>query len=433
MFIIHGLFQAARARARGDRNTTTFVVSLTILAMGIEIEARADPVDEWLSGDYATGTWGGIRDKLIGAGITPQTTYTTDILTLLDGGIDKGNGSSYAGRAEAALDFDLKELFGLAGLRFYIKGAWSSGQDLSSEHVGNLFPAAQIFTGNGVRFGEMYFEQNLFDKKVSFAIGRLTTENDFLASTIYENYVNGGINGTPFGIPSGQPGFTTAPFTQWGFRADYYPIEQIRTAIGVYNASDEVNADKHHGVDFSLDLDNGVMAIGKVDYLWNKKEGANGLSGIAKVGFVFNSGRQPQLPEEETDQGNNYGMYFSLEQMVYRESADDPEQGLTPWAVVTYAPQQSLNINPVFVGTGLVYQGLVPTRDADVTAIGFYYGKLSRHIESASSEKVLELNYTLQLANFFYVRPDLQFIFNPSGDSHISNAIVAGGEIGITF
>ena len=64
MSIIHGLFQAARARARGYRNITTFVVSLTILAMGIEIEARADPVDEWLSGDYATGTWGGIRDKV---------------------------------------------------------------------------------------------------------------------------------------------------------------------------------------------------------------------------------------------------------------------------------------------------------------------------------------------------------------------------------
>jgi carbohydrate-selective porin OprB len=110
--IIHGLFQAVRARARGHRNTTTFVVSLTILAMGIEIEARADAVDDWLSGDYATGTWGGIRDKVIEAGVTPEVTYTTDILTLLDGGIDKGNSSSYAGRAEAALDFDLKKLFG---------------------------------------------------------------------------------------------------------------------------------------------------------------------------------------------------------------------------------------------------------------------------------------------------------------------------------
>ena len=412
------------------RTKTGLIVGL--LAIGGGSPVAAESLDAWLEGDYATGDWGGARQKLIDAGITPELTYTTDILTLLKGGLDDGNGSSYAGRAELNLDFDLERLFGMKGSRFYIEGAWSSGQDIT-KHTGNLFPPAQIFTGNGVRLSEMYFEQSLFDDKVVLALGRLTTENDFLASTIYENYVNGGINGTPFGIPSGQPGFTTNPFTQWGFRADYYPIEQIRAAIGVYNANDEVNANKEHGVDFSLDLDDGVMTVGELDFLWNQKVEEGGLPGVAKVGFVYDNGRQPQLPDEETDKGNNYGFYASIEQMVYRESDDDPSQGLTPWAVVTYAPRQSLNINPVFVGAGLVYQGLIPSRDSDVTAVGFYYGKLSRRIEEASSEKVFELAYTAQLTPWFYVRPDFQYIFDPSGDAAIDDAVVFGGEIGIVF
>ncbi|MFO1153787.1 MAG: carbohydrate porin [Rhodospirillales bacterium] len=403
-----------------------------LLLAGSGMPAAAETMDEWLSGDYATGDWGGMRTQLEEMGITPEITYTTDILTLLKGGVDDGNGSSYAGRAELNLNFDLEKLFGLQGSRFYIEGAWSSGQDISARHIGNLFPAAQIFTGNGVRLSEMYFEQNLFDGKVSLALGRMTTENDFLASTIYENYVNGGINGTPFGVPSGQPGFTTNPFTQWGFRADYYPIEQIRAAVGIYNANDEVNANKEHGVDFSLDLDDGVMTVGEVDFLWNQKEEEGGLPGVAKAGFVYDNGRQPQLPDEETDKGNNYSFYASIEQMVYRES-DDPKQGLTPWAVVTYSPRESLNINPVFVGTGLVYQGLIPTRDDDVAAIGFYYGKVSNRIEDASSEKLLELAYTAQITPWFYVRPDFQYIFDPSGDASIDNAIVFGGEISIVF
>jgi hypothetical protein len=87
----------------------------------------------------------------------------------------------------------------------------------------------------------------------------------------------------------------------------------------------------------------------------------------------------------------------------------------------------------VFFGAGLAYTGLIPTRDEDNSAIGFYYGNFSDRIDGVSSEKVLEVNYTVQIVKWFYVRPDLQFIFDPSDGSHISNAVVAGGEIGITF
>ena len=76
---------------------------------------------------------------------------------------------------------------------------------------------------------------------------------------------------------------------------------------------------------------------------------------------------------------------------------------------------------------------MIPSRDSDVTAVGFYYGKLSRRIEEASSEKVFELAYTAQLTPWFYVRPDFQYIFDPSGDAAIDDAVVFGGEIGIVF
>ena len=118
--------------------------------------------------------------------------------------------------------------------------------------------------------------------------------------------------------------------------------------------------------------------------------------------------------------------------MVYRERADSDE-GLTPWAVVTYAPRSAINEMPVFVGTGLVYQGLIPGRDTDKTALGFFYGSFSDEIQNTSSEKVLEINHSFYLTPWFYVMPDAQFIFRPSGRSSIDNAIVVGGEIGITF
>ncbi len=118
--------------------------------------------------------------------------------------------------------------------------------------------------------------------------------------------------------------------------------------------------------------------------------------------------------------------------MVYREP-DTADQGLTPWVVASFLPRESVNELPVFFGGGLVYKGLVPTRDDDATALGFFYGKLSKDINPGGSEKILEMNYTAQLTKFFYVRPDIQLVFDPAGVSSADTAVVFGGEIGITF
>lgn len=152
---------------------------------------------------------------------------------------------------------------------------------------------------------------------------------------------------------------------------------------------------------------------------------------MVKVGDLFESGNREDLKDGRKKEGSP-GFYISGEQMVYREG-DDGEQGLTPWAVVTYLPRQSINEVPVFFGTGLVYKGLIPTRDDDNAAIGFYYGQLSDDVEPGGSEKVLEFAYTVQLTPWFYVRPDLQLVFDPAGVSSADTAIVGGGEIGIVF
>ena len=101
--------------------------------------------------------------------------------------------------------------------------------------------------------------------------------------------------------------------------------------------------------------------------------------------------------------------------------------------VATYAPKQSINTVPFFLGAGMVYQGLIPTRDDDKTAIGFYWGVLSRDIDNTTSERILELAYTAQLTPWCYVRPDAQFIFRPGGTGDNADAVVLGGEVGITF
>lgn len=409
--------------------------------------AGAQDLQSWLNGDYATGDWGGARTKLIDAGITPEASYTTDMMAVSNGNAGSGDGWAYAGMLFAGLEFDLEKLAGLPGLSLYASGAWSSGSDLSEQQVGNLFAVQQIYTGDAVRLSELYLQQQALDDMLTFKIGRLSAENDFLASDIYGEYVSAAINGTPINISDSNPGFTGSPSAQWGAVAAYEPVRDLRLALGVYNADDTVNEDKQHGVDFSLDGD-AVMVIGEVGYGWNQPPdddtadadhpGAGdmdttprGLPGMAKVGALFESGNREDLGNGRKKEGSP-GFYLSGQQMVYREN-DDDNQGLTPWAVVSYLPRQSINQIPVFFAGGFIYEGLIPSRDQDTSAIGFFYGKLSSDLEPGGSEKVLELAYSVQLTPWCYVRPDVQLVFDPAGDSNADTALVGGGEIGILF
>ena len=420
---------------------------------------RADAIEDWLSGDYATGDWGGVRTQLEEAGITPEAAYTTDMMAVGNGNAGSGDGWDYAGRIDFGINFDFEKLAGIPGFSLYTSGAWSSGHNLSDRQVGNMFAVQQIYTGREVRLSEMYLQQQLLEDRLSFKVGRLTTENDFISSDIYANYVNGGINGTPSNVPGGNFGFTTAPFAQWGVVAAREPGPRLRLAAGVYNANEHSVDDTRNGVDFDLDPGDGVLAIGEIGYSWNQpaeeeaaetttaaaeahqpaedEPASGGYSGLAtlpgmiKVGGLYESGDREDIKDGGNKNGNP-GLYVSLQQMVYEEP-DGKGQGLTPWMVVTYLPRQSINENPVFFGGGLVYKGLIPTRDDDNTALGFFYGNLSKDLQPGGSEKVFEMAYTVQVTPWFYVRPDIQLVFDPAGVSSADTAIVGGGEIGIVF
>jgi porin len=388
----------------------------------------------WLAGDTATGDWGGLRTTLEEQGITFEGGLVVDFLALTSGGASGGGNWDYAGYTYLGINFDLDTLAGLPGLSFYVEGGWSFGEDLARK-TGSIFSPAQAFTGRAVRLSRTYLQQDLLEDELTFKIGRLATEDDFLSSPVYGEYVNAAINSVPGNILESTPGFTTFPSTQWGASAAYKPLEQVRAAIGIYSSDDDINKDKEHGVDLSFNPDNGMMAIGEIDYLWKLggSEEAAGLPGEVKVGGWYDTGPRANLRDEAYNRGNNGGFYIGLEQMAFREGEADSTEGLTPWAVVAYSPKQSINIVPFFLGAGMVYQGLFPTRDEDRAAVGFYYGNLSRHVEDTSSERMLEIAYTAQITPWFYVRPDAQFIFRPGGTSENSDAAVLGGEVGITF
>ena len=406
------------------------------MLLSATVRAEID-VGAWLSQETATGNWGGLRSRAKDAGLTVEGNYQTDLLANPIGGEQQG--FAYDGLMEISLDFDLEKIARLEGTSFIIAGYWASGEDLSDTKIGNLIDVSQVFDGRTVRLGQMYLEQELFGEVLDLAVGRLTTGDDFATSDLYESYVSSGINGNPFALDENLPSFTEDSVAQWGVRAIVQPTEQIRLAAGVYNADPDVAKDGKHGVDFVLNPDDGVLVMAEAGYQWNGAEDDSGLPGSATFGGYYDSSDFDSVADDDSDDDSsdqrdgNYGFYLLLDQMAYREGGAGSDQGLTPWVAFTFAPVERVNTIPFSASGGLVYQGLIPGRDDDLTAVAVYYGKFSDKLEDQNAETVVEVNHRLQLTPWLYATPDFQYVIRPNGQSDIDDAAVFGGEISIDF
>ena len=103
-----------------------------------------DMIEETLTKD-----WAGLRTDLSELGIKPTASYTTDLLGNPAGG--QSRGFTYSGTVQVSIFWDFAKLLHLAGLSFNIGGAWSTGKNLSADHIGNNFWVQSAYTapGNG--------------------------------------------------------------------------------------------------------------------------------------------------------------------------------------------------------------------------------------------------------------------------------------------
>ncbi|MEM7024378.1 MAG: carbohydrate porin [Pseudomonadota bacterium] len=420
-----------RSRRNFGLNASVGLGTLAIAMAWAPSAGAQDALQSFLSQDTLTGDWGGLRTKAENAGLTIQGNYQTDLLGNPTGGIRER--FAYAGLMGISVDADLDKLAGLKGTSFLISGWWASGDDLSGDDIGNAIDVSQVFNGDAVRLGEMYLQQQLFDSKLTFSIGRIAPANTFATADIYGSYVNSGVNSEPFALPGNVPVFFTDPFAAWGAQAIVQPTDPFHVGVGVYNADGKVANDSENGVRFKLNPEDGVLTVAETGYQWQQADGDTGLPGSATFGGYYDSSDYDFVDGSNRDRGGNYGFYLQLQQMVYREGDPGSDEGLTPWVVFTLAPDEKVNTFPFSFSGGAVYKGLIPSRSDDLTAAAVYVGHFSNDLDDQNTETVVEVNHRLQLTPFFYVTPVFQYVFRPSGNSDIDDASVVGAEISIDF
>lgn len=395
--------------------------------------------------ERASGNWFGLRDTLEARGIGPSVTYTADIAGNPVGGKNR-NGFTYADNFAFACLIETEKLFGWHGGYFMISALQRDGSSLSQKNIGNQFTVQQLYGGQTFHWYQLSYQQDFWNDRLRFKVGRIAVGDDFATSPLYWLYMNNGIDGTPQAIPVN--GKTSIyPNATWGsYLRTQLPSEML-LKLGIYQAVPQFSV---HGLNWDFYPSNGVMLLGQ--YEWTPeffkssfsntlaKDVPTGFQGHYWMGGYYSSMEYPQF-NSASQIPNAYGFYWHADQTVYRPEPTT-NKGLVLWSAYALSPQQNISLLPFQVNAGAIYTGLIPGRDKDLMVLGAAYGDFSSSYSGAQEalgnggrtyELMYEWGYRIMLTKFAYFQPDLQWIITPGGNASIPNALVLGAQMGVVF
>jgi porin len=393
---------------------------------------------------YATGDWGGVRSYLEDHGVTITLSYINDFLANAGGGIRPGQID--LGAYQPQLDIDLQKLAGWEGGHIHVHGLVTHGPFFSETYLGNILAVSNLEAGPVARLYALWYEQNAPDDRWSVRTGLMLADSQFAQSKTAANFINNGISWPTFlagNLPASGPAY---PLPAPGVRVRVTPRDDLSFQAGVFSGDPTGGAGSNlpdpipTGTVFSFR--GGTFVIGEASYLPNQGKDAWGLPGAYRVGGWYHTSSafadqrydtiglslaNPASTGIPLNHTGDHGIYGVIDQMLYRVPGTE-DQGVSAFVRVGGAPNDRNLIN--FYGdAGVVYKGL-PGRPDDKVGIATAYARLgenARELDADTAtytnslypirggETMIELMYQAQLAKWWTLQPDVQYIIRPGG------------------
>lgn len=400
---------SSTASARAEQATTTSKDIVTYSDITDEHKFRSDSsvFSQLLAKGQAAISWVEERGVTFGAG------YTFDYSVNGVGGIRR------RGTARSLFDlkatWNLKPALGIEDGTVFINYQNLVGRDASRD-VGDLQKFSNIDSNERSQLAEFWYEQWLFNKRLRFKIGRMQSDSEFAFVENGGDFIHGsqGHSPTIFVMPA-------YPDPASGVALFVYPTETIYAGFGVYDGAlgRGVNTGVHGP--HTLDLAD-LFFIGEVGKKWaftqRRLPGRIGLGGWGHHGrFERFSGKM---------QSGTAGMYFVIDQMLWRENPELEEdtQGVASYLQYGYADKAVSEIAH-HVGAGLTWTGFFSGRDSDVMGLGTNWARLSDYADFRHSyELAFEWFYKFAFSQQLVLKPNLQCILNPSGGNTAAHALI---------
>ena len=425
--------------------------SLSLASAQENVSVPKSGLERFLEQDYLFGTWGGLRTDLSKHGVDFEFFYVASNPRVISGGIKPGG--AYEGAFMMLLDLDSQKLVGYEGGHLHVGGLWLHGEDhFSDKHIGDLNKVNLIDFPRSWRLWELWYEQKFWHDRVSLKFGQMAVDQDFLMAEFYNSLASINLLNQTFfyptlafniwnipGFPGPRHALASSPYGAPGVRLKFEATDQLYLQAGAYDGYPDLS----DGTQVKLDAQEGALLYAETGYRLNQRKEDRGLPGNLKLGAFYHTGDFPDnlsIFKAQLGQGpvqfhpNTYGAYFLVDQTLFREvGKDDPaHQGLIGFFRLTGAPPDR-NLTQFGVDGGLVYKGLIPTRDYDSIAVAASYLQMSDDIRAGQQlinraapgtfpklvdyEAVIELNYKAQMTAWWTLHASLQHPIHPGGSA----------------
>jgi porin len=350
-------------------------------------------------------------------GITPGFSWIVDTSTVASGGID--DRTTTRNLWAANVELDLQKLVGLDGGRVFVEYQSHAGRDTTAD-VGAFQEITNIDAERSIHaFARVWFEQRLFDDALRVKVGKIDANNDFATVHYGGEFLlsSASLSPTILGLP-------TYPETAFGFDVFVEPCDALYLGIGLYDGSAlEGNNTGSTGPSSFFHDSNERFLIGEAGLKWG--HGAGSFAGRFAVGAWHQGGDFDRFDggiEDGTD-----GLYAVLDQRLWaRNPGDvDDERGVGCFLQFGTADDEVSDID-LHLGSGVAWRGPVDSRPDDVVGFGASRVQFSDRSPAydESTETIFELFYHYQVTPWFTLKPDVEYVIDPGGDSSIDDALV---------
>ena len=446
-----------------------------LIAAGIGLAGTAVAADRpapsiWQR-ETLTGDWGGARSALKDKGIEVTLNYIAETFSVLSGGIRRAG--SYGGRAEFSVDADLEKLVGWAGGSAHVTvfNIHSSRNNVSAD-VGGISNVSNIDAVPTTRLFTLWIEQN-FNDRFSIRAGQLAADDEFFGSPTAGGLLNGTFGWASVFDSNMINSGPSYPLATPGVRVKANATENLSVLAAVFAGDPTgppcgLSAQECNETGTTFSTTGGTLWIGEMQYAINQGKQPTGMPGVYKLGawyattnfadqrYGVNAAGAAVLLSDATSVGplnhaGNWGVYGVADQMVARSG----ERSLNLFLRGGVSPSDR-NLLSYSIDGGVGIKGLFAGRPDDTLTLGVAYAKISKDASAADQdllnangppqfirnhEVVFELSYAAQLAPWWVMQPDLQYIVHPGGNvadpnnanAAIANAFVAGLRSTIKF
>jgi porin len=387
--------------------------------------------------DARTGT-GELAEMIEGLLGLPRDTgvflggvWVADANCLLSGGVDPGKWSF---NRLLILDagLDAEKLIGWPGGRFGVEFLQFNGEH-TNQQAGSVQGYNSLPGPDPLHRSELYqiwWRQELFDRKFIFRIGKVVPTNDFnnvlrpvpvqdqhLAIPAVSGllYTPVFLNPTLLGA---MPGYYNSAY---GITATFTPIRNLYFSYGVYDGNIARRLGPLSSVQTGLqgapNFNGYYFHIGEAGAAWE----VAGLPGSFGLGAWRQTGQLGPTGQHNITEDGASGFYLFGSQRFWRARPNIDNSGISGFVQFGVNNSDTLPIDHYF-GAGLTEFGLVPNRTKDSAGVGLAWSSLNQNIFKRDSELMLQAYYQAHVTHGVFFEPAISYIPNPGADPHLDAA-----------